>query len=522
MRLLNVHTKKLEEFFGSAIPKYAILSHRWGSKEVTFQDLNAFDSQNWEPTAVKRTGPGLLKIVYTCLQAKKEDLGYVWVDTCCIDKSSSAELSEAINSMYAWYQGSDVCYAYLDDVRGLCDAYQADFTSSKWFTRGWTLQELLAPSKLRFFGIDWKFLGDRTNLSGLVSSRTNIPEDVVKDPSYMQSTSIANRMSWAADRQTTRVEDVAYSLLGIFNVNMPLLYGEGKKAFIRLQEEILRESDDQSIFAWEWSKEDPAEDSWFSGPLADSPGKFGKSGNIIPLPSTAERQPYAMTNKGLRIEIDLTAGKPPVAILECHYDNDLSGLLGIPLIATGIPSVYMRAPGELASCRPSRAQLRTIYIVKNHPLKATWSSYKTCMVDSESMSTYGFDIAEVAPRQFHFNWKTHTLKMPQGLGRGEMAAFKFHNSQWDHEPVVLFALTSSGDKGLLKIVGTQGEKPLQQLLEKEVKTTELFSRHSMPLPPPRNSTNQNTTLTIHASVKKDIIFRREVFVLKIGISIDPI
>jgi hypothetical protein len=228
-----------------------------------------------------------------------------------------------------------------------------------------------------------------------------------------------------------------------------------------------------------------------------------------------------MTNKGLRIEIDLTAGKPPVAILECHYDNDLSGLLGIPLIATGIPSVYMRAPGELASCRPSRAQLRTIYIVKNHPLKATWSSYKTCMLDSESMSIYGFHVAEVAPRQFPFNWKTQTLKMLQGLGK-EMAAFKFRNSQWDHEPIVLFALTSSGDKGFLKIVGTQGEEPLQQLLEKEVKTTELFSRHSMPLPPPKNSTNQNTTLTINASVKKDIIFRQEVFVLNVGISIDPI
>ncbi|KAE9362962.1 HET-domain-containing protein, partial [Stipitochalara longipes BDJ] len=332
MRLLNVYTNKLEEFFSPVIPKYAILSHRWGSKEVTFQDLNAFDSQDWESTAVKRAGPGLMKIVYTCLQAKKEDLGYIWVDTCCIDKSSSAELSEAINSMYTYYQGSDVCYAYLDDVRDLdhSGADQADFTSSKWFTRGWTLQELLAPSKLRFFGINWKFLGDRTNLSRLVSLRTSIPEEIVKDPSYVRSTSIANRMSWAADRQTTRVEDVAYSLLGIFNVNMPLLYGEGEKAFIRLQEEIIRGSDDQSIFAWEWNKEE-AGYAWFSGPLANSPARFRKSGNIIPLPSNAARQPYTMTNKGLRIETDLTAGTPPVAILECHYDNDFSGLLGIRL-----------------------------------------------------------------------------------------------------------------------------------------------------------------------------------------------
>jgi len=255
MRLLNVHTKKLEEFFDSAIPKYAILSHRWGSNEVTFQDLNAFDSQDWEAAAVDSRGPGLLKIVYTCLQAEKNYLEYVWVDTCCIDKTSSAELSEAINSMFAWYQNSEVCYAYLDDVHTLSDGNQDEFIASKWFTRGWTLQELLAPPKLMFFGIDWKCLGKRNLLSTLLSRITNIPESFVMGLSDLRNASIASRMSWAADRETTRVEDMAYSLLGIFNVNMPLLYGESNKAFTRLQEEIIRGSDDQSIFAWQyWDK----------------------------------------------------------------------------------------------------------------------------------------------------------------------------------------------------------------------------------------------------------------------------
>ena len=116
MRLLNVHTKKLEEFFDSAIPKYAILSHRWGSKEVTFQDLNVFGSGDWEPAAVARHGPGLLKIVYTCSQAVKDDLGYVWIDTCCIDKTCSAELNEAINSMFSLFQLATTCYVYLSDM----------------------------------------------------------------------------------------------------------------------------------------------------------------------------------------------------------------------------------------------------------------------------------------------------------------------------------------------------------------------------------------------------------------------
>jgi hypothetical protein len=526
MRLLNVHTKKLEEFFDLAIPRYAILSHRWGSKEVTFQDLNAFESQDWDPAAVDRHGPGLLKIMHTCSQALKDDLEWVWVDTCCIDKTSSAELSEAINSMFAWYFYSDVCYAYLDDVHGISDHDQAEFRNTKWFIRGWTLQELLAPSSLIFFGIDWKFLGHRRNLSELVSQSTNIPERIVKSPADMRAVSIAGKMSWAAGRRTTRVEDMAYSLLGIFNVNMPLLYGEGNRAFTRLQEEILRGSDDQSIFAWQWVGEThppPFGAPWFSGPLADSPARFTKSADIVPLPSTAERQPYTMTNKGLRIEVDLTNDNPPVAILECHYDNDLSGLIGIPLVATGVPSVYMRGPGDVSLYRPHRGHLKTIYIVEHHPL--FWTAHKICRLDSESMSSYGFRVAEVAPKHFPFNWKGQTLKMLRddassgGPGR-YMAAFKFRNSQWDHEPVVLFRWTTSGDKGFLKIFRTQGERTLQQQLDKEAETTQFHSRHSMLLPPPRNSNNQNTTLYLNASVKKDIVFRREIFVLNVGISTD--
>ncbi|KAF1920763.1 hypothetical protein BDU57DRAFT_424245, partial [Ampelomyces quisqualis] len=152
------------------------------------------------------------------------------VERFCIDKSSSAELSETINSMFVWYKDSSICYAYLADVE-----HREAFGSSKWFTRAWTLQELLAPSHLQtddhtgmfFFSRDWKSLGSKGSLSTTISKITGIPKEYLERLS-LTTASISMRMSWAADRHATRAEDIAYALLGIFDVNMPLLYGEGK------------------------------------------------------------------------------------------------------------------------------------------------------------------------------------------------------------------------------------------------------------------------------------------------------
>jgi hypothetical protein len=177
------------------------------------------------------------------------------VDTCCIDKTSSAELSEAINSMFRWHEIATICYAYLTDVYSYADS--PEFAKSRWFRRGWTLQELLAPSVLRFFNASWTYIGDRSQLSSVIVAITKI------DIHYLdvglgtneyriesiRSAPVARRMSWASERVTMRVEDMAYCLLGIFGVNMPMLYGEGGRAFVRLQEEILKESIDMTIFA---------------------------------------------------------------------------------------------------------------------------------------------------------------------------------------------------------------------------------------------------------------------------------
>ncbi|OTB10597.1 hypothetical protein K445DRAFT_69936 [Daldinia sp. EC12] len=238
MRLLNTSSIALEEFQGSA-PEYAILSHTWLDGEVTLQDLTL--DRN-------RTKAGWEKIISCCRKCQKEGWKYVWIDTCCIDKTSSAELSEAINSMFAWYQRAAICYAFLSDVEEVRKWDELDtFAESRWFTRGWTLQELIAPLSLIFLDSSWREIGSRSYLSSTIERTTGISAFQI---AHFRGCSIATKMSWAAGRKTTRIEDQAYCLLGLFGINMPLLYGEEEKAFIRLQQEILKVSNDETIFAW--------------------------------------------------------------------------------------------------------------------------------------------------------------------------------------------------------------------------------------------------------------------------------
>ncbi|OAG00699.1 HET-domain-containing protein [Paraphaeosphaeria sporulosa] len=218
--------------------EYAILSHRWGNddEEVSFSDI-----QN--PDVVCRK-LGYEKIRKCCAQARNHGFKYAWVDTCCIDKSSSAELQEAINSMYRWYERAKVCYAYLQDVPSV------EVSQSEWFTRGWTLQELLAPRIVLFFDQSWNYLGDQDDLLKSIHKATKIRHDVLQKRTNIHVCCIAERMSWAAMRRTKRIEDRAYSLFGIFQVHLPMLYGEREAAFQRLQREILKTSEDDTLFAW--------------------------------------------------------------------------------------------------------------------------------------------------------------------------------------------------------------------------------------------------------------------------------
>jgi hypothetical protein len=348
MRLLNTTTMLLEpkEFFGDQIPRYAILSHQWKSEEVTFRDIN-------EPRAKRMKG--YAKIKFTCDQARMDGYQYAWVDTCCIDKSSSAELSEAINSMYQWYKDAALCYAYLEDVKithqrevlrpekAGGEAYNAAFAASSWFSRGWTLQELLAPDWVTFYGAGWALLGNKTALASTISSATSIPITVLVNPHAVHRSSVAARMSWASKRETTRTEDIAYCLLGLFGVNMPLLYGEGLRAFRRLQEELIRISDDESLFAWQQPDDYPHYYTQYRNMafLAPHPSWFTFSGKIVPQGRRHHTKPYSLTNKGLQMQVLLTPRLHSrdstddtdfrSAILNCQFEDDFSTFIALPL-----------------------------------------------------------------------------------------------------------------------------------------------------------------------------------------------
>ncbi|KAF2462404.1 heterokaryon incompatibility protein-domain-containing protein [Lineolata rhizophorae] len=290
MSLLRSAIEALEEFQGENVPDYAILSHTWGNGEVTFDDMIG---------GLAAQKAGYDKLLRTMKRARDDGFKYVWIDTCCINKASSAELSEAINSMFAWYQNACICYAYLEDVSA-SDMDEA-FSSSRWFTRGWTLQELLAPRSVEFYGKDFQHLGSRETLVSKISSATGIDKRTLLNRDRIWRNSVARRMSWASKRHTTRIEDMAYSLLGIFNVNLPLLYGEGAKAFTRLQEEIMKDMDDHSLFAWDARTHCDSIPKQY-GVFAPSPKFFVHSGNILPIPSK-DTMPYMMTNKGLQIQM---------------------------------------------------------------------------------------------------------------------------------------------------------------------------------------------------------------------------
>lgn len=317
MRLINVRTMQLEEFHSGQTPKYAILSHRWEDEEVNFQDMSA-------PKIFGKKGYG--KIQSASWLARNKGLSYLWVDTCCIDKNSSSELTEAINSMYRWYAQADVCFAFLGDV----EIHKGEISASVWFTRGWTLQELIAPRNVHFYDRNWVLLGTKEKLAGYLSQVTGIVLAVLVGASSPSSCSIAQRMSWAAKRKTERIEDRAYSLLGIFDVSMPMLYGEGERSFARLQEEIIRHSDDHSIFAW-----DRGLQGYFgghSGLLATSPSQFVMCQNVVRSSNElASTGGFSITNVGLSIQL-LTVPwgmETYLSILNCSIKNYPHDRLGI-------------------------------------------------------------------------------------------------------------------------------------------------------------------------------------------------
>ncbi|KFA56167.1 hypothetical protein S40293_00112 [Stachybotrys chartarum IBT 40293] len=309
MWLLNTSTLCLERQDGQVIPPYAILSHTWSDGELSHQDIISGD-----PAA--RHKRGWVKVDKTCRLASKYGLNYVWIDTCCINQASSAELQEAINSMFKWYEHADICIAYLEDAdKDDPWAPESTFRKSRWFTRGWTLQELLVPAEIDFYGSGFEFIATKTDLRVLIAEVTGIACDYIGDylgfpaeSAYerLSKASVAERMSWMADRQTKRQEDVAYCLLGIFNVHMPMLYGEGVKAFQRLQEEIMKVNADASILSWGLQETCCAWRLDAASILAPLPTYFEECRNVMPHAVQGVDAPtFSMHQKGLQLKASM-------------------------------------------------------------------------------------------------------------------------------------------------------------------------------------------------------------------------
>ena len=292
--------------------------------------------------------------------------------------------------MFKWYRNSTECYIYLEDVSQV-----EDLAASRWFTRGWTLQELIAPESAIFFDREWNDIGTKSSLAFEVSTITKIPKEVLLRQRGGQY-SIAQVMSWAAKRETTRVEDIGYCLLGIFGVHMPMIYGEGDKAFLRLQHEIIKGSTDQSLFAWtRMTNTHASSDDWDEnysrqeGAFARSPADFARCGGVVSSGSTHNPE-FTLTNKGLRIEVDLDRSGDPsgfsTAYLNCLASTN-GFRLGILLREVGADQFSRTDVSRTFLMRPEKPEeikRTTIYIVEPSPSSMSVSAWTNCFPEKRN------------------------------------------------------------------------------------------------------------------------------------------
>ncbi|KAI0452022.1 heterokaryon incompatibility protein-domain-containing protein [Xylaria acuta] len=431
MRLIQAKSLEFREFNESHLPEYAILSHTWDSEEeVSLQDM----SSPHPPTK-----KGYTKVTDTCRLALGHGIEFVWVDTCCIDKASSAELTESINSMFRWYQKAKICYVYLADLSAET-RIEEGLGMCRWFTRGWTLQELLAPMEVQFFDREWNYRGSKGDFAADISRVTGIPETVIVGLVSLKDFSTAQRMAWASQRETTRVEDIAYCLLGLFDVNMPLIYGEGLKAFRRLQEEIIRQGVDPTLFSWQPSH--PHLQGPYSSLLASSPVEFRECHNITPHKYRV-MSTYTITNKGLQISTSLAltpvASSGPGVDEVARYVLSLGKLrIGRTNVEVGIylkkigPSLLVRetAPvlakfvdGDYKSLRDTR--IHTFCILTNVPFLTSSAELQTGQILAFHIPIYEkiyIDYESAAPTG---SWDHRTRICFAPMSRTTVVAYSF-------------------------------------------------------------------------------------------------
>jgi hypothetical protein len=468
MRLIDVDTLELRSFTDNDTPKYAILSHTWGPDEVSYQELvwinrikklsttfnqsslsssiSSLSSQdeqynvmlasmemllrgNWSPGTTSGSmteddfleRAGYLKIINAAKEAQDLRFKWIWIDTCCIDKSSSAELQEAINSMYRWYGEAEICLVYLGDVTRPAvgdtstpsDFARAAFESSRWTKRGWTLQELVAPIICRFYYQDWRFMGEKIEFLEELSLVTGIPSSVLEEPQSLHELSVAERMSWAANRETTRLEDIGYCLLGLFDIQMPLLYGEGAKAFIRLQEEILKTTDDYSLFAWSAIADG---EPIYRGLLARSPLEFRNCGSFE-RENVSTVFPVSSTPIGIRVQFEfLPDPDDKTRVLGMvRASNAMNQRLAIHLKCLDGGMQYARVDaGSLVAIDDwPTGQLRTIYVRQKLSIPPDFTAPEFSHFHlRRRMGNYGSPHVRIinAP-SYYWDWETYECRM---------------------------------------------------------------------------------------------------------------
>ena len=413
--------------FGDDETDYGILSHRWNDTEVNYEEMVDLAKMGEQKIKEIRGRAGYKKILDTCEQARKDGYEWVWVDTCCIDKRSSAELSEAINSMYRWYANAKACYAYLHDVDGSSfptekddEKYQEWNGWPEWFSRGWTLQEMIAPSDVQFFNENWQSIGSKMMLAGTLATITRVSTHILTDGLDGNRPCVARIMSWAANRTTTRIEDRAYSLMGLLDVKMPMLYGEGKMAFHRLQLEIIRSSNDQSIFAWGWTSPKVG----IGSVLADDPSCFKDCSGMILVDNDEfimERSKFpklrsmdankfgvfANTNRGIQIWMLLCAYRESKSVFRAY----LPCLSGISLVSIDLVlwnSNYYRYSNVWKTANSNSAEFRQVYLRYQDTLNYT----VTFDIDDSGITENGFTCSNEVPAEHAGNKFTLTNANP--------------------------------------------------------------------------------------------------------------
>lgn len=527
MRLLNAKNRKLQYFNNeNNAPEYAILSHTWGDDEVTYRDIISLSKEQL------RQKKAFQKIEKCCIKALEWGLEWVWMDTCCIDQTSSAELSEAINSMYQWYRQSAVCFAHLQGVTAVekdflqsIDADRAhlrrkrSFDEARWFNRGWCLQELLAPRNMHFYNTHWEYVGSKYSLKTHISKVTGIDEYGMFIPD-LSVLSVAHRMSWAARRQTTRPEDVAYCLLGIFNINMPLLYGEGQtRAFYRLQEEIMRRTEDHSLFAWGGDGIDFRND--MVGFLAPHPSAF-KYGIIDLKGLPRQVEPLSITGRGIRAELPLIRAERGdfVAVIGCCRSEISEGYYAVPVARlTKSSDVYRRTSSELqilSEVAVQNAKTSTLFLLRQ--------SNPTHLEDKNTMQVW-FSLLEMRDCIYRIK-----AALPESVWNPGRRVFAFSPSDFDGRPQMdVIFVNAKGDGFVLKMHLDLSKKlcflDLTKYSEAKPKDhshldlTELRSWASME-EKIRHGSEDELALgshTVRASVNRNFVYEQELYEVKVSI-----